>query len=78
MRFTFDENFINRWSHGKITQGLIYEGIPDDVLTGAEKSGANDTTTPRKRIYRGASASQTVAIQSVDAFLGIEHTPSVL
>lgn len=62
-----------RWSHGKISKGLIYEGVPDSVLTGGESGDLSGGTLPKKRIYLGGSAGQSISFQSLDAFLGIEH-----
>ena len=73
-RFQF-KYYLCSWSHGKISKGLIYEGVPDDVLTGAECGDPKDGTSPRKRIYMGASAGQSAILQSLDALLGIEHFP---
>ncbi|VUZ42579.1 unnamed protein product [Hymenolepis diminuta] len=65
--------FLSGWSHGKISKGLVYEGVPDSVLTGGESGSLSGDTLPKKRIYLGASAGQSISLQSLDAFLGIEH-----
>ncbi|VDN97108.1 unnamed protein product [Rodentolepis nana] len=65
--------FLSGWSHGKISKGLVYEGVPDSVLTGGESGSLSGGTIPKKRIYLGASAGQSVSLQSLDAFLGIKH-----
>lgn len=67
----------SRWSHGKISKGLVYEGVPDSVLTGAETGDLSGQTIPKKRVYLGASAGQSVSLQSFDALLGIEHYKGV-
>ncbi|KAH9281500.1 Indoleamine 2,3-dioxygenase 2 [Echinococcus granulosus] len=69
--------FLSGWSHGKISKGLVYEGVPDSVLTGAETGDLSGETIPKKRVYLGASAGQSISLQSFDAFLGIEHFKDV-
>ena len=56
---------------------LVYEGVPDDVVTGAEPADLNEST-PRKRSFMGGNGSQTLTIPCIDAFLGIEHAPGSL
>ncbi|KAM7536890.1 hypothetical protein Aperf_G00000087683 [Anoplocephala perfoliata] len=67
--------FLSGWSHGKLSKGLVYEGVPDSVLTGAESGALNGDTIPKKRVYLGGSAGQSITLQSIDALLGIEHFP---
>ncbi|VDM36092.1 unnamed protein product [Hydatigera taeniaeformis] len=69
--------YLSGWSHGKISKGLVYEGVPDSVLTGAEAGDLSGETIPKKRVYMGASAGQSVSLQSFDALLGIEHFKDV-
>ena len=61
----------NRWE-----KGLVYEGVPDDVLTGAE-ANENDSVKPRRRVFVRGSGSETIIMQAIDTFLGIEHYPGV-
>ncbi|BHF76700.1 Indoleamine 2,3-dioxygenase 2 [Sparganum proliferum] len=65
--------YLSGWSHGRLTKGLIYEGVPDDLLTGQEMNGSQDG----RRIYLGASAAQSAILQTLDAFLGVKHGPEV-
>ena len=53
--------------------GVVYEGVPDDILTGGEV-GDPQKSSPRKRTYLGGSGGQSASIECIDAFLGIEHT----
>ncbi|KAL5971304.1 Indoleamine 23-dioxygenase 2 [Taenia solium] len=69
--------YLSGWSQGKISKGLVYEGVPDSVLTGAETGDLSGQTIPKKRVYLGASAGQSVSLQSFDALLGIEHFKDV-
>ena len=52
----------------------MYEGVSDDVLTGAEADDPQGST-PRKRIYNCTGGNHSTAAQCIDAFLGIDHTP---
>ncbi|VDL99217.1 unnamed protein product [Schistocephalus solidus] len=61
------------WSHGRLTKGLIYQGVPDDQLTGQETDGCQDG----RRIYLGASAAQSATLQALDAFFGVKHAPEI-
>ena len=53
---------------------MIYEGVPNNVLTGAEPDDLSGEI-PALRHYLGASASQTISTQSMDSLLGIKHSP---
>ncbi len=59
-----------RWSHGNMEHGLMYEGVPEHVLSGAEEGPSNGSG---KRIYMGASAGQSVILQSLDHLVGVKH-----
>uniref|UniRef100_A0A0V0J3Q6 Indoleamine 2,3-dioxygenase 2 n=1 Tax=Schistocephalus solidus TaxID=70667 RepID=A0A0V0J3Q6_SCHSO len=63
--------YLSGWSHGRLTKGLIYQGVPDDQLTGQETDGYQDG----RRIYLGASAAQSATLQALDAFFGVKHAP---
>ncbi|VDK74092.1 unnamed protein product [Dibothriocephalus latus] len=65
--------YLSGWSHGRLTKGLIYQGVPDDLLTGQEMNGCQDG----RRIYLGASAAQSASLQTLDAFFGVKHGPEV-
>uniref|UniRef100_A0A5K3FD95 Indoleamine 2,3-dioxygenase 2 n=1 Tax=Mesocestoides corti TaxID=53468 RepID=A0A5K3FD95_MESCO len=65
--------FLSGWSHGQVSKGLVYEGVPDSVLTGAEEGCLEGNTLPKKRVYLGASAGQSIILQAFDALLGITH-----
>ncbi|VDD75969.1 unnamed protein product [Mesocestoides corti] len=64
---------LSKWSHGQVSKGLVYEGVPDSVLTGAEEGCLEGNTLPKKRVYLGASAGQSIILQAFDALLGITH-----
>lgn len=65
--------FTSRWP-----KGVAYEGVPDNLLTGAEGGDLSGGTTPIKRVYMGATVGQSVSLQSLDALLGVEHFPGKL
>lgn len=68
------KNSIFMWFIFRNASGLIFEGVPDNVLTGAEGKSSDH----RSRIYKTASAGQTIGLPSIDTFLGIDHYPGIL
>lgn len=58
-------------------KGIILEGVPDSVLTGAEDEHSTDENSPMKRFYKTMTGAQLFGMIAIDGFIGIDYSPGL-